>query len=197
MKKMLFLAITLFLAGGVLYAQTQPMSKKEQRAADRAARKAQREAQKRAAAIHDQLLFEAAVDALKNKSFVLEVDRLEFKRGRMMNVQSNTNFISVDNDRAVIQVAFPFGISGPNGIGGITVEGVPSGVEMSTDKDGTVRLKMMVQGVAVSARVDLLVYPGSNSAVATIFPNFNSNRLTVSGYLYPVGEAHIFKGRSL
>ena len=48
--------------------------KKEAKKAEKAAKKAAEEAEANA-------LFEQAVQALKNKDFVLEADRIEFKRG--------------------------------------------------------------------------------------------------------------------
>ena len=57
-------------------------------------------------------------------------------------------------DRATIQLAFNTAAAGPNGIGGITVDGSASNIEMKTDKKGNVTFSMMVQGVAVSANVN-------------------------------------------
>ena len=96
-------------------------------------------------------LNELAVQALKNKDFVLEADRIEFKRGSFVYVTPNTNFVSVKGEKATIQLAFNTPAAGPNGIGGITVDGTTSGVQMKTDKKGNVMYEMNVQGVAVSA----------------------------------------------
>ena len=37
---------------------------------------------------------------------------------------------------------------------------------------------------------------GSNQASVEIFPNFNSNRLTLNGVLLPLHKSTVFKGRS-
>ena len=64
-----------------------------------------------------------AGDAIKNASFVLEADAVTFRRGTRVFVNSTTNFISVRGDRAVVQVSPSYSYSGPNGVGGITVDG--------------------------------------------------------------------------
>ena len=97
---------------------------------DKSAEKAAEEAEANA-------LFEQAVQALKNKDFVLEADRIEFKRGSFVYVTPNTNFVSVKGEKATIQLAFNTPAAGPNGIGGITVDGTTSGVQMKTDKKET------------------------------------------------------------
>ena len=81
----------------------------------------------------------------------MEADRIEFKRGSFVYVTPNTNFVSVKGEKATIQLAFNTPAAGPNGIGGITVDGTTSGVQMKTDKKGNVMYEMNVQGVAVSA----------------------------------------------
>lgn len=87
--------------------------------------------------------------------------------------------------------------AGPNGIGGITVEGNASNVEMKTDKKGNITFSMMVQGVAVSANVTFRMVKGSNKCTATVSPNFNSNRISFTGTLYPTEQSNVFKGRSI
>ena len=96
-----------------------------------------------------------------------------------------------------MQLAFNTPAAGPNGIGGITVDGTTSGVQMKTDKKGNVMYEMNVQGVAVSARVTFRMAKGTNKCTATVSPNFNSNRISFTGNLYPSSESNVFKGRSI
>lgn len=141
--------------------------------------------------------YEAAVQALNDREFVLEADRIDFKRGRVAYVSATTNFISVHGNRATIQLAFNSSYAGPNGIGGITVDGSISNFKMDTDRKGNTSISMMVQGAAVSAIVKFQLQKGSNRCSATVSPNFNSNRISFSGYLYPESESNVFKGRSI
>ena len=133
----------------------------------------------------------------KAKDFVLEADRVEFKRGQFVYVTPNTNFVSFIDGRATIQLTFNVPASGPNGIGGITVEGQPSNIKMETNKKGDVTFSMMVQGTGVSASISIRVPKGTAKCTATVNPTFNSNRLSFTGILYPAKESRVFKGRSL
>lgn len=190
MKKILFLLAILLIGTGAMMAQDDKTSQKEAKKAEKEAKKATEQAEQMA-------LFEQAKQALENKDFVLEAERVEFKRGSYVYVTPNTNFVSLVDNRASIQLAFNGGRPGPNGIGGITVEGNISNYEIKTDKKGNVTVNMMVQGVAVSASVSIRLIHGSNRCLATVNPNFNSNRVTFNGFLYPSEESNVFKGRSI
>ena len=145
----------------------------------------------------DSIQHAEAVEAVNAKKFTLEADRVVFKYGQTAYVTSNTNFVSVDGENAVVQVAFNIPAAGPNGLGGVTVDGTVSSYEVKTDKKGTTFLSMNVMGTGISARLDISMPKGTNSATVTISPNFNSNRLTLTGVILPSFRSSIFKGRSL
>ena len=189
MKRVLLVLTILFVGAGIMMAQQDKTKDKE-------AKKAEKEAKKAAEEAENMAWFEAALNAMEEREFVLEAERVEFKRGRYVYVTSNTNFVSMNGNRASIQLAFNGAAAGPNGIGGITVDGNTSNVEMKTDKKGNVTMSMMVQGVGVSANVTIRMNKGSNKCTATVSPNFNSNRVTFSGYMYPKDQSRVFKGRS-
>lgn len=186
MKRVLLLLAVLLFSAGTMMAQ-------QDKAAEKAAKKAEKEAKKAAEAAEQMALFEQGVQALKEKDFVLEAERVEFKRGQFVYVTPSTNFVSMKGDRATIQLAFNTAAAGPNGIGGITVDGSASNIEMKTDKKGNVTFSMMVQGVAVSANVTIRMVKGTNKCTATVSPNFNSNRISFTGYLYPSDQSNVFK----
>ena len=102
-----------------------------------------------------------------------------------------------EGEDAVVQVAFNIPAAGPNGLGGVTVDGKVSSYEVKTDKKGTIYLSMNVMGTGISARLDISMPKGTNNATVTILPNFNSNRLTLNGVILPACKSSIFKGRSL
>lgn len=155
-------------------------------------------AEKKALQEHiDSLLFVEAEQALENRAFTLEADRVVFKYGQTAYVTSNTNFVSVKDNRAVVQVAFNIPVSGPNGLGGVTVEGSFSDYDLSKDKKGNLNLSINVMGTGISARVDIILFKGSNKASVNITPNFNSNRMTLNGVIVPIEKSTVFKGRSL
>ena len=175
MKRIITL-ITLVLvsASTLMYAQ----SSSETRQAER---KAQREAQKAREKAENERNYAIAVQALKEGKFVLEADQLVFKRGRSAFVSSTTNFVLMDGEHASVQIAANNALAGPNGIGGITVDGSRKEMKITTDKKGNVNCSFSVQGIGISAQVYITLTNGGNNASARISPNFNSNTLTLNG----------------
>lgn len=191
MKRIITL-ITLVLvsASTLMYAQ----SSSETRQAER---KAQREAQKAREKAENERNYAIAVQALKEGKFVLEADQLVFKRGRSSFVSSTTNFVLMDGEHASVQIAANNALAGPNGIGGITVDGSRKEMKITTDKKGNVNCSFSVQGIGISAQVYITLTNGGNNASARISPNFNSNTLTLNGVLVPLSQSNVYKGRAL
>lgn len=184
MKKLAVLPmLLLFVCLGQIQAQTAKEMTREQK-------KAEQEAL-------DQMLYDEAKQAIGAKNFILEADHVLFKYGTTAYVSSNTNFVAVHGDKAVVQVAFNIPVSGPNGLGGITVEGNVSGYKETVDKKGNIFVDMNVMGTGISAQVNIQLTRGSNSASVDISPNFNSNRFSLSGSLIPMSKANVFKGTTL
>ena len=193
MKKVLFLTTLLLLSFTVTtFAQTS----KEARAARREALKKEREARKALEAQQDSVAYFKAVEALKEGAFVLEADNVTFPNGITRYVSSNTNYVQVDNGEGIVQTAFTnFAYTpGPNGQGGVTVQGNISGLKIKEDKDGNYYYNYMIQGVAISASVFITLTGGTNQASVTVSPNFNSNNMTMTGRLLPLDESDVFQG---
>lgn len=146
---------------------------------------------------YEEYLYSNALKSLEKSEFVLEANRILFKYGSYVNVTSNTNFIKLKDNKATIQIAFNSPYAGPNGIGGITVDGNASNIKFNKDKKGNISFSMNVQGSAVSAYVSFSMSEGSNYCTATIIPTFTGNRITFSGYLYSIEDSNVFKGRSI
>ena len=160
------------------------------------ARRAARAAHKKAEAAQQLKDFQAAVECIKSGSFVIEADQLLFPRGLSKFVSGLTNFISMNDGNAVIQIATSYYNPGPNGLGGITVEGTVSDITMSTDKRGSVFYNFMVQGMMVSATVNIQLLGDGNRATVTIYPNFNNNNLTMTGTVVPYNQSNVFQGQT-
>ena len=113
MKKFIALvALVLVSASTMMYAQ------ESNAAARRAERKAQRDAERaklRAEEeVQDMAAYQQAVQALKNKQFVLEANQVVFRNGMSAFVTSNTNFVLMNGNRATVQTAFNTPYPGPN-----------------------------------------------------------------------------------
>ena len=186
MKKFIALLALVMVGTSMMYAQD---SRKEEREARRAQARAQEQAE-------DMASYQEAIQALKDKQFVLEANQVIFRNGQNAFVTSNTNFVLVNGQKGTVQIAFNTPYPGPNGIGGITVDGTVSDMQMNMDKRGNVNCNFSIQGIGISAQIFINLTEGNNNATVTINPNFNSNTLTLSGNLVPLDQSDIFKGRS-
>ncbi|WP_291528234.1 DUF4251 domain-containing protein [Bacteroides sp. UBA939] len=193
MKKFIALVVLIMSAATTMYAQE---SKVENRTDSNAQKEAERARAKAEEQVSDAVLYENAVAALKAHQFVLEADRVIFRNGRTAFVNSGTNFVLINQERGTVQVAFNTTHPGPNGIGGVTVDGTNSDMEITTDKKGNVNCRFSIQGIGISAQVFITLINGGNSATVTVSPNFNSNTLTLDGTLVPLDQSNIYKGRS-
>ena len=135
--------------------------------------------------------------AVRNQDFVLEANQVTFKSGMTTFVNTSTNFISVKGNRAVVQISPSNFASGPNGVGGVTVQGFVSGPEYRIDSHGRTTFSFNVTGIGVNAQVEIYMIPGTNSATATIYPNFNSNTIWLQGNIVPYENSNVIEGATL
>jgi len=148
-------------------------------------------------ALADSIAGVQAAAAVKNRDFVLEADQVTFKNGNTVFVNSSTTFISVKGNRAVVQISPSNFAAGPNGVGGVTVDGSISGMQLMVDKKGRTTLSFNVMGIGINAQIEVYMTPGTNRASATIYPNFNSNTVWIEGDIVPYENSDVFEGSSL
>ena len=148
-------------------------------------------------ALADSIAGVQAAAAVKNRDFVLEADQVTFKNGNTVFVNSSTTFISVKGNRAVVQISPSNFAAGPNGVGGVTVDGSISGMQVMVDKKGRTTLSFNVMGIGINAQIEVYMTPGTNRASATIYPNFNSNTVWIEGDIVPYENSDVFEGSSL
>ena len=194
-RRFIFIMLALLAVQVSLFAQDKKMTRKEKEAAWRAERLRKRAQEERQIIRDDSIQFVQAINAIRNGSWALEASNVTFNNGVTRFVTASTNFVSVDDGQAVVQTAFNnSNINSPNGLGGITLEGRVIGEELKMDKDGNVYYNYSIQGADISATVNVVVTANSNQATATVNPNFNSNQMTLSGYIYPYDTAGVIEG---
>lgn len=192
MKKIFYLMIFSFLLCAVpSYAQS---CRTECEKAWRMERQRKRAEARAIEQRQDSVAYEAALAALKVGNWVLEANNINFANGITRFVSSNTNYIGCNAGEGTVQTAYANFTYSPNGLGGVTVQGDISGVQMSVDKDGNVYCNFSIQGSAISATVSLTLTGGTNQASATISPNFVGQPIVFDGYLVPYNDASIFQG---
>lgn len=196
MKRLLFLLlVTVFMVPTFVSTAQEQGSKQPthyQELTKKQKRQVKRDLRKKARELADEKAFNAATEALKDRNWVLMANTLYGPRGTAIPVSDNTNFIQFKGNTVYVQLAFN-GIAGPNGLGGITVQGTPSQITTSTDKHGNITYSFYVNGIALTAQVVVNLSAGSNYANATVYPMMNSNNLTFSGILVPTSQSGIFR----
>ena len=198
MKKIVLgiVAMLMMSAGGAkaqdiydLQGKNDP--KEEQR---ELSREEQRQLQQRI----DSVQWEEALQAVRDTAFTLEADQVIFKYGQRAYVSSTTNFVAVDRADATVQVAFNVPVAGPNGMGGVTLDGRVSGYKVETDRKGNmVTVSFNVMGTGISSQLTINMFRGTNRAQVDVLPNFNSHRISLSGRLLPRGRSNVVKGTAL
>jgi hypothetical protein len=135
MKKLIVVLIVPFLISSV-YAQkdtTAKLSREEMRRIKKEQKMLELEKQ-----------FNATAAILESKQYVLEADFLNDRRGNMINVLSNLNFVMVDTTYCAVQIGKASGM-GANGVGGVTAEGKIIKYNFSKDeKNKTFSLQMSI-----------------------------------------------------
>lgn len=196
MKQLLFLllvaALTLPVFESTAQTQGNQTPVRVQELTKKQIRQVKKDLRKKAREAADQKAFESAIEALKDRNWVLMANTLYGPRGAAIPVSDNTNFIQFKGNTVYVQLAFN-GIAGPNGLGGITVQGTPSQITSNTDKHGNITYSFYVNGTALTAQIVLNISAGSNYANATVYPMMNSNNLTFTGILVPTSESGIFR----
>ena len=182
MKRIVSFIVVLAVA---MCGMTQVMA---QKSITKEAKKVEREIKKQ------ERLAQDAVQAINNQSFVLEANNIQPMNGQVFYVNSNTNFVSLNDGQAMVQIASNSPYPGPNGLGGITVQGSASNIQTKQDDKGNVYLNMNVQGVFISATVSLMLTNGTNNATVTVDPNFSGRNLRMTGTLLPYSQSNIFQG---
>ncbi|MBP3420019.1 MAG: DUF4251 domain-containing protein [Marinifilaceae bacterium] len=167
-------------------AQTTQTPKQLARAQARAARKAATQAENAEA-------FQKAENAIDEKNWVLTANTVYGPDGNSYVVSGMTNFIQFDGNTVYLQLAFNDVVNGPNGLGGITLEGSPSSMQKTTTANGGIIYDFDVNGMTLNADVQITVNAGNNYATGTVYPAFSPNNLTFSGYLVPTSESGIFR----
>ncbi len=191
MKRIALIALSILLVTGATAQSTSEdrnISKAERKAARAEARRASQEAM--------DAQYEVANKALNELNFLVKFDRLFLRQGGSISLTPQTNFLSVTGNKATIQIIGDPTAFGPNGLGGITLEGQISGITISTSKKGITYFEATVNGHSLSATIKLTLSRNGNLTRADIIPTFRNNRIALEGILQPFDATEVFKGKA-
>ncbi|WP_281614563.1 DUF4251 domain-containing protein [Flammeovirga sp. SubArs3] len=179
------------------YAQdstSTSLTKQELKAQKKAEKKANKEKKKAAKLAEEQAEHDKAVTALVTKSFTLQANQAYDRRGQTINVDASLNFVRVEGDRAVVQLAFPQ-LVGFNGVGGVTVDGNITNYEIKkNEKTGTTSVTFHVQGPTMMANVTIDLEKDGNWANSSVEGDFSAAELNFRGVLVPNFDSDSYEG---
>lgn len=136
--------------------------------------------------IVDSIFHLKALNAIEDGYFVLQATEVRNSYGHYeMGLNDNTNFMLMQGDKGIFQVAFNNMIAGANGLGGITLHGRISNKNIKYDKKGNAILTYTMIGRRMNASVTITVFNGSDQAIADVFPTLGNGRITLRGRLVP------------
>ena len=193
----LLILVTFLLTAGIatVDAQEKKMTRQEKEDAWRAERLRRREAERRSEYRNDSIEYAQAVQAIRSGSWALEASSINFNNGVTHFVTPSTNYLSGHKGQGVVQTAFDnSNIYSPNGLGGVTLEGNITNEELTVDNSGNIYYNYTIQGIQISATVNIILTANTNQATATVDPNFSSWTMTMSGSIYPYSNAGIIQG---
>ena len=102
MKRIAILGVFLLLGAATL---TQAQGRK-------AAREARRQQQQQQQQVQNAGNFQTAMQALKDSSFVIEVNQIQGQYGKVVYVTANDNFVALNKNTSTVQLAFNNGVPG-------------------------------------------------------------------------------------
>ncbi len=131
------------------------------------------------------LLHNKAVEAIKNKSFVLKAERMSWRNSRTEGCNPLTHFILFDGDKVIVQLSDHH-----------SSKSTGSDYRVSTNKKGETIIDVKLSHGGVSRRLKLTLKKDSNDCVAKIDWLGYSRSITryVMGCLFPLEEADIYIG---
>lgn len=136
--------------------------------------------------IVDSVFHLKAKRAAYDQFFVLQATQVNNGRGFYeLGLNDNTNFLLMQGDKGIFQVAFNNMDAGMNGLGGVTLHGNIRNFNVKDDKKGNTIMTYSMIGRNMNASVSITIYSGSDQAVADIYPTLGYGRISLRGRLVP------------
>lgn len=179
MTKKLIALLPLLLVGVMLLGQgvsKQKLSKEERKAA----KKAKQEEQ-----------LNAILEAIEGRNFVIEANTFTNRRGLSTPINPTLNFVAIQDEDAVIQLASGNGI-GLNGLGGITTDGRITKFEIIEKKKG-INLSLRVFG-SVFGATDLFLNVNASGNASIRVLTLNGGRFSFNGQFQELEDSTVFQG---
>lgn len=171
MKKILILILAAILLPIACMSQEQKMTKEQKKAA---------------IALAEKELYDKAVAAMNDRSFIVEADELSYQNDKTNPVSPGANFVSLEGEQATIEI-FP-GSSFLSQRNNFRIRGTASNIEMRTNKKGKVTFRMYVTSNDGHVTVSIMMDNKSNKSTVILTPDFSGDRITLYGKAYQMDK---------
>jgi hypothetical protein len=136
--------------------------------------------------IVDSVFHLKALRAIQDGYFVLQATQVNNMYGHYaLGLNDNTNFLLTQGDKGIFQVTYNTMSPGYNGLGGLTLHGRISNVNITVDKKGNDIITYHMIGRSMNAFVTITLFKESDQAIANIDPTLGRGRITMRGRLVP------------
>ena len=136
--------------------------------------------------------FYAQDTVLNIREFVLEADYLQSRRGQLVPVNNNINFVKVQNTKGTLQTGSITGI-GFNGMGGVTTEGNIFNYKVSGNTKSLTH-KVSFDLVSNLGTFNIIISIMANNTASATITSTDSTYLTWKGNLVALFNTTVFKG---
>lgn len=136
------------------------------------------------------------LERLGLQTFMIQTSRLDFGSGRSTEVTPNTNFLMMAGGRCMVQVAPRIG-GGPNGVGGITMDGVVSNYKLVRHDNGSATATFRLTQNGYFADVTISYDAKRNYALVRFSATYRRYSVTFAGTVSPYDPSKVVDGKSL
>lgn len=186
-KQVLFMAIVTVLAGIISLAGC---STANQAGLTKAQQKELRQKE-------DSLRVVIARKAVTDGHFIAIADQITLRNGRVFHVNTGLNYVGLNGNEGIIQLASNSPWIGLNGMGGVTLKGMATDIKTSVDKKGGLSMSMRLVGSGLSSEVTLQMPKDSNRAYVQIKGTFSFRQLSMYCIVEPYDGTGVVEGISL
>ena len=186
-KQILPMFLSFLFLFPMAYGQDANMTRKEKKETRKAQEQADREKN-----------YGIVLKLLEERNFVIEVRDFVDRYGQTVPVSPTTNFVAVSDSLATLQLAFPGSIGGYNGLGGITIDGNVTDIEvLKKDPRKGITFQISVFGNGF-ASADMFVDVDLTNGRANIrYTGQRGERFTLRGTFLAYDASRVYKGTTL
>ena len=156
-------------------------------------KKAGKKAKKEAKVLQDKENTAILIGMVESKKFVLEANTLFDRTGLSYILNSSINFVGFDGVNSTIQLAFDQ-LIGWNGVGGVTIDGKITKMEVKVKKDGigfTIDAAVVNKGGGL---VTMLFRVSSSGNARVEMSGSFGERITYQGNIIALNKTAVYKG---